>query len=100
VQEQTKTIPASLKPYFQEYDLGELHLRRDADLVIQRTLEYGDWDEIRWLVQVYRRERIRRFLREHGERWLTPATFNYWRKLFGIRHWETAPFGKGEVWTP
>lgn len=91
-------IPASLQPYFQEYDLAALNLRRDANVIIQRTLEFGTWDEIRWLFQMYSRRRIRRFLREHGERWLKPVTFNYWRKLLGLRRWQPAPFGKGEVW--
>jgi hypothetical protein len=100
MQERTMLIPASMKPYFQEYTLEDLHVRRDADLIIQRTLEFGNWDEIHWLFQVYRRARIRRFLREHGERWLKPVTFNYWRKLLGVRTWKPAPFGKGEVWLP
>ena len=93
-------IPGSLKPLFQEYSLEDINLRRDANLVIQRTLEYGTWDEIRWLFQVYSRRRIQRFLREHGERWLKPVTFNYWRKLLRIRHWQPAPFGRGELWDP
>ena len=67
---QPQPIPLSLRPYFQEYDLEDLHLRRDANLIIQRTLEYGTWDEVRWLFQVYTRLRVQRFLREHGERWL------------------------------
>jgi len=97
---QPQPIPLSLQPYFQEYDLADLNLRQDANLIIQRTLEYGTWDEILWLFQVYTRQRIQRFLREHGERWLKPVTFNYWRKLLGIRRWQSAPFGKGEVWNP
>lgn len=92
------TIPTTMRPFFQEYDLESIRIRRDANLVIQRTLEYGDWEEIRWMFQVYKRQRIQRFLREHGERWLKPATFNYWRKLLGIRRWQPAPFGKGELW--
>lgn len=63
-------IPASLQTYFQEYDLAGLRLRKGANLIIQRTLEYGTWDEVRWLFQVFTRQRIQRFLREHGERWL------------------------------
>ena len=97
---QPQPIPLSLQPYFQEYDLDDLHLQRDANLIIQRTLEYGTWDEVRWLFRVYTRQRIQRFLREHGERWLKPVTFNYWRKLLGIRRWQSAPFGKDEVWNP
>jgi len=44
------SIPASLKPYFQEYNLEDLSIRRDADLIIQSTLEFGNWDEIRCIL--------------------------------------------------
>lgn len=97
---QSLPIPFSLQPYFHEYDLADLNVRRDANLIIQRTLEYGTWDEVRWLFQVYSRKRIQRFLCEHSERWLKPVTFNYWRKLLRIPHWQPAPFGKGELWNP
>lgn len=92
-------IPGGLKPYFQEYDIARLHITRDANLVIQRTLEFGTWEEIRWLFETYRSKRIRLFLRERGERLLQPVTFNYWRKLLGIRRWKKSPFStsKGEL---
>ncbi|MFO7622979.1 MAG: hypothetical protein R6V73_01400 [Anaerolineales bacterium] len=51
-------VPVTLQPYFQEYDLAALSLRRDANLIIQRTLEYGTWDELRWLFRVYSRRRL------------------------------------------
>ncbi|HUH97777.1 MAG TPA: hypothetical protein VLZ89_10490 [Anaerolineales bacterium] len=93
-------IPAGLRPHFQEYDLAALNIARDANLIMQRTLEYGTWDEIRWLFQVYDVKEIRAFLRRYGQRWLRPAAFNYWRKLLGIRRWRqsglTTP--KGELW--
>jgi len=93
-------IPDGLKPYFQEYDLKRLDMTRDANLIIQRVLEFGTWDEIRWLFETYRSKRIRSFLRERGERMLKPVTFNYWRKLLGIRRWKKSPFPstKGELW--
>lgn len=97
----TAEIPDRLKPHFQEYDLEQLDLARDANLVIQRVLEFGTWDEIRWLFQQYGAGHIRLFVREHGERWLKPVSFNYWRKLLRIRRWATSPFPtpKGELWT-
>ena len=55
-------IPSSIQPYFQVYGLADLHLRRDANLIIQRILDYGTWDEVRWLFQTYSRQHIRRFL--------------------------------------
>ncbi len=96
----SEPIPSSLQPYFQEYDLDSLELQRDADLIIQRTLEFGDWDEIRWLFRTYGVKRIRRFLRQFGERWLSPVSFNYWRKLLRLRKWQRSPFPtpRSELW--
>jgi hypothetical protein len=93
-------IPVGLKPYFQEYDIARLDIPRDANLIIQRVLEFGNWEEIRWLFETYGGRRIRLFLREHGQRWLNPVTFHYWRKLLGVRKWKTPPFAvaKGELW--
>ena len=93
-------IPVGLKPYFQEYNIARLDITRDANLIIQRVLEFGTWDELRWLFETYRSKRIRLFLRERGERLLKPITFNYWRKLLGIRRWRKSPFPrvKGELW--
>jgi squalene cyclase len=93
-------IPEGLKPYYQEYDPESLELNRDAELIIQRALEFGTWDEVRWLFEVYGAKRIRVFLRQRGERWLKPVAFNYWRKLLGVRRWKHSPFptSKGELW--
>jgi len=93
-------IPSGLWPHFQEYDVRILDLDRDANLIIQRTLEYGTWDEVRWLFGAYGGPRIRTFVRQRGARLLSRVTFNYWRKLLEIRHWRRSPFptAKGEVW--
>lgn len=93
-------IPAGLKPYFHEYDAERLSFEQDANLIIQRTLEFGTWEEVRWLIGVYGARRIRLFLRQHGVRWLSPVVFGYWRKLMGIRKWQvsTLPTPKGELW--
>ena len=93
-------IPIGLKPYFQEYDIAQLDITRDANLIIQRVLEFGTWDELRWLFETYRSKRIRLFLRERGERLLKPVTFTYWRKLLDIRQWRKSPFptAKGVLW--
>ncbi len=93
-------IPESMRMYFQEYNPDQLNLAEQADLIIQRTLEFGDWEDLRWLFQMYGSKRIRAFLRQRGERWLRPPVFNYWRKLLRIRKWEKSPFptDKGELW--
>lgn len=96
----TGEIPPGLAPYFQEYDVAALDLRADADLILQRTLEHGTWEEVRWLFGVYGAPRVRRFVREHGERWLSKVAFNYWRKLLRVRRLRRMPFptARGELW--
>jgi hypothetical protein len=93
-------IPSGLHPYFKEYDVNSLDVERDANLIIQRILEFGTWEEVRWMFQVYGSRRIRLFIREHGERWLQPVNFYYWRKLLRVRKWQRSPFQtkKGELW--
>jgi len=93
-------IPAALKPYFQEYDIARLDVTRDANLIIQRVLEFGTWEEIRWLFEMYRSKRIRLYLRKYGERGLKPVTFNYWCKLLDVRRRKRSPFPatSGELW--
>jgi hypothetical protein len=94
------SIPSGLWPHFQEYDPRRLDPEQDADLIIQRTLEYGTWEEIRWLMAAYGRKRISQFVRLRGERQLSPPTFTYWRKLLGLRRWQHAPFAEEarQVW--
>jgi hypothetical protein len=95
-------IPAGLIPHFQEYDPTSLDLERDSNLVIQRTLEFGTWDEVRWLFGLYGRRKICASVRQYGERGLSPVAFNYWRKLLGIRKWRKSPFStlRSELWNP
>lgn len=93
-------VPPGLKPHFQEYDFTRLEMKRDANLIIQRTLEFGAWEEVRWLFRIYGKLRISEYVRQYGERGLSPVTFNYWRKLLGIRKWRKSPFSavKNELW--
>lgn len=96
----TASVPSGLRPHFQEYDPARLDRDQDADLIIQRTLEFGTWDEVRWLLTTYGMERTRQFLRLHGERLLSAAAFTYWRKLLGVRRWRRSPFSEEarQVW--
>lgn len=93
-------IPKRLAPFFQEYDLKKLNLEQDANLVIQRTLEYGTSRETQWLFRVYDTTRIKQFVRELGERGLSKAKFNYWRTSLRVRKWHRSPFvvARESVW--
>jgi hypothetical protein len=93
-------IPVGLRPYFQEYNPRALQKSRDANLIIERTLEFGTWRDVQWLFKTYGARRIRDFLYERGERSLSRVAFNYWRKLLGVTAWQSLPYPtkRGELW--
>ncbi|MDE3091761.1 MAG: hypothetical protein KGJ80_20505, partial [Chloroflexota bacterium] len=53
-----KEIPRTLAPFFQEYTFETLDAERDAELVIERTLAWGNREELRWLFGRYGRARV------------------------------------------
>ena len=84
-------IPVSLRPFFQEYVLEELHLEQSAFVIIERTLGWGDVPELQWLFARYGFKRLAEWVRRAGWRCLPRRRFNYWRCFFGIedyRHGE------------
>ncbi len=70
-------IPRGLWPYFQEYDPQALDLSNDANLILQRALKFGTWEEVRWLFRTYGKKRIGTFIIQRGKRVLSPVTFHY-----------------------
>lgn len=77
-------IPDSLRPCFQEYDFERLDLLQHGDLIIERTLAYGDRRELRWLFDVYGREQLIVWVRRLGARRLPWRRYNLWCVLLGL----------------
>lgn len=73
-------IPSSLAPFFQEYQFERLSAHQQKDLIIERTLAYGNGNrsEVRWLLQTYSLDQIKVWLKQSGARRLPWRRFNLW----------------------
>ncbi len=71
-------IPRSLRPAFQEYDLEKLDPDRDAFTVVERTLAYGNHQELAWLFHRYRRDYLISWVQRWGERRLPRIRLKFW----------------------
>ncbi|HET7090583.1 MAG TPA: hypothetical protein VFL17_18275 [Anaerolineae bacterium] len=91
-------IPVSLKPFFQEYDFGKLDADQHQDLVIERTLGYGDQREVRWLFARYGRKLIVEWVRQRGAARLPRRRFNCWQALLSITEFEHPQYWRQSVW--
>jgi hypothetical protein len=87
-------LPRSLEPFFQEYDFERVDPEEHGELVIERTLAYGDRRELRWLFERYSRDRLRDWVRRMGWRRLPRRRFNLWCVLLNVddpqrpAHWQ------------
>jgi hypothetical protein len=91
-------IPLSLKPVFQEYDFDRLDAERNRDLVIERTLNYGDRREARWLFERYGTGTVAEWIRQRGATLLTRRRFNCWQSLLDIRDFRRPRYWRQTAW--
>jgi hypothetical protein len=79
-----QNIPKSSAAFFQEYRFDTLDSGKHAGLIMERLLAFGDRSEIRWLVDRYGVEDVRRWVQEYGERLLPRRRYELWRALFDL----------------
>lgn len=79
-----QTIPSSLAPFFQEYDLTQLEPKRDAATIIERTLRYGTRAELRWLFSTYSRDEIADWVQHWGTFGLPAPHLAFWQLVLGL----------------
>jgi len=76
---ENNSIPLSLAPFFPEYSLGSLDLEHAAATIIERTLQFGNRDEIGWLFSVYSIERIATWVNDWGRLALPEPHLTFWK---------------------
>jgi hypothetical protein len=85
-------LPKSSKWLFPEYDFARMNPDEYTGVVIERVLDRGSWDEIRWLIDRYGRRGVAKWVRQHGYRRLDRRAFEYWRWMLGVKRFVTPPW--------
>lgn len=89
-----KGIPRDLRFAFQEYDIEKLDPEEHAFTVIERTLAYGNREELRWLFGRYDAQHLADWVQKWGWRTLPRRRLNFWASFFDL---ENLPQRRG-VW--
>ena len=74
---QTRDIPRSAAPFFQEYSFESLDPEKHQALVDERILAFGNRQETRWLFSRYGKSAIRKWLQEDGCFKLSHRRYNF-----------------------
>ena len=53
-------------------------------LIIQRIVEMGSWDSMKWLRRTYSKDQILSYLMNAGKRKIPDRDLNYWLLVMGV----------------
>ena len=77
-----KVLPKELHRYFWDTDPTKVNLRLHRQFIIERLLEFGDEEAIRWLRCTFGDNAIGEVV--HKSRRLSKGTANFWRLILRI----------------
>ncbi len=77
-------LPADTAWLFPEYDFETMDLKHHQGVIIERILERGTWEQVRWLFACYGEDQVTKWVRQHGFRLLTKRSFALWRLALDI----------------
>ncbi len=80
----TKRLPTDSAWLFPEYDFEQINLQQHCGVIIERILERGSWEQLRWLFQTYGETEVANWVRKHGFRLLSKRSFALWRLALDI----------------
>ena len=78
-------IPKKLQSALWSYDLKTLNPKRHKNLIITQVLNFGTWEQVRWLLKHYRKMICAKRL-ESPQRGVWRAdSLSYWMLMFDIQ---------------
>jgi len=78
-------IPKKMRWLFWSYDIKSLDLNADKDYIIAQVLNYGDWDDVKWLLKIYPEVKIRKAIKNPSRGVWFEKVLNFWTTIFNIR---------------
>jgi hypothetical protein len=79
-----KHLPADTAWLFPEYAFEDIDPETHRGVIIERILERGSWEQVRWLFYTYGEEKVADWVQRHGFRLLSKRSFAFWRLVLKI----------------
>ncbi len=78
-------VPGFLRSVLCSYDLRRMGLEKDKETIITRILNYGDWNDLKWLYSVYTENDIKRVVANPFRGSWFDKALNFWEKMLSLR---------------
>jgi len=77
-------LPEDSAWLFPEYRFENIQLDSHSAVIIERILERGSWEQVRWLFATYGEAEVAEWVRKHGFRLLSKRSFALWRLTLDV----------------
>lgn len=77
-------IPPDMAWLFPEYAFGAMGVQTHSGVIIERVLERGSWEQLRWLFSTYGEASVADWVGKHGFRLLSKRSFALWRLVLNV----------------
>lgn len=91
------TLPKRARRLFSNYDDCDRITPGNGSLVFARMLEYGDSEDLAWLMRSVPEYELRQWLGTHGRRQLSRRSYAFWRQLMAP-HPEESDLPENPLW--
>ncbi len=89
-------IPSKMKWLFWSYDIKSFDLEIDKDYIISQVLNYGTWEDLKLLYEIYPTKDIKEVVKNPQRGIWFEKVLNFWTLMFNIKLkkevWEKAIF--------
>ena len=78
-------VPEFITPCLWSYDIKQVDIKEDKELIITQVLNYGEPKRIKWLYSVYTEEDIKEVLLNPSRGVWFPKVLNFWETVLNIK---------------
>lgn len=78
-------IPSGMRWLFWSYDTRTLDLKIDKEYIIAQVLNYGTWEDLKWLYKVYFEREIKEVVKSPQRGVWFEKVLNFWTTMLNIK---------------
>ena len=80
-----KKVPKKLQSVLWSYDISTIDVENSKELIIQQVLNYGDWNDLKWLYKTYPEKKIKEVVKNPRRGIWFENVLNFWCLMFEIK---------------
>lgn len=78
-------VPKKMQWLFWSCEVGDLNLKKDKYYIISQVLNYGTWEDVKWLFKVYSEKEIKDVIKNPGRGIWFKDVLNFWDLMLNLK---------------